>query len=691
MSFNITRNATKHKKLVVGTSTTVPADGDLHVDGNVGVGTSAPPQKLSVVGASSANTNPGIFAIGTDATMGSGTNMLTMGVLDDNYVFIQGTKPGHDTRSLVLQKDGGKVGIGVTPSGAKLDISAGDNTTPQIKLRAVGANTQAEIHASASTGNFTILTGDGDGSQTAKFTIERTSGLATFAGDVTIDKTTPNLKLEADGGGLSWIRMTEGTNHEGGFLLYNGGTNVFSIGVHDGDDTTSGNDFKPIQISRTTRVTTVTNPGWPLKNEISNSGFDVWSNSTLENATGTNLVSAWTNHGSYPYDTFTSSGANITQAVKSTSSGADIASSAITTTEGKLYEISFTCTLASGTLPSVYVASTQTGIAGAVAQRAVAGAQTICFEAASDSDYIMFRMEGAETTDYAISSFTLKEVTPGIETGSAGPDGWARRTGTDLYRQHNDATLTKDGSFYSLKGVGSTTLWQTHWPTVSSDPLHIARFAGKTVTFGAWVYSTLATPEVHLRIDDGGTSDSTQTVAQNTWTWLECTKTISTSAGATFQIAKSGATAETFYVSQVMLVLGSAIGSGNYSRPMGEIVNVEKNITIQAGVSPLAADDKILNLEALSSGKVPKGAKAIRMMSQIKNTDALSDQGIRWGADASNAQPLDVFSTPYVSNVYTQANGVVACDSNGDIYQEVTEAGASLNSLYQYVRAVHLR
>ena len=42
MSFNITRNATKHKKLVIGTSTIVPADGDLHVDGNVGIGTSTP-------------------------------------------------------------------------------------------------------------------------------------------------------------------------------------------------------------------------------------------------------------------------------------------------------------------------------------------------------------------------------------------------------------------------------------------------------------------------------------------------------------------------------------------------------------------------------------------------------------------------------------------------------------------------
>jgi hypothetical protein len=90
----------------------------INSSGNVGIGTSSPTQKLSVVGASSSDTNPGIFAIGTDATMGSGTNMLTMGVLDDNYVFIQGTKPGYDTRNLVLQKDGGNVLVGGATSGS---------------------------------------------------------------------------------------------------------------------------------------------------------------------------------------------------------------------------------------------------------------------------------------------------------------------------------------------------------------------------------------------------------------------------------------------------------------------------------------------------------------------------------------------------------------------------------------------
>ena len=84
-----------------------------------------------------------------------------------------------------LRVTAGNVGIGTTaPSGAILDIVAGDNSTPQIKLRAIGANTQAKIHASGSSGNFELFTGDGDGNQTIKLSIARTSGAATFSGTV---------------------------------------------------------------------------------------------------------------------------------------------------------------------------------------------------------------------------------------------------------------------------------------------------------------------------------------------------------------------------------------------------------------------------------------------------------------------------------------------------------------------------
>jgi hypothetical protein len=172
------------------------------------------------------------------------------------------------------------------------------------------------------------------------------------------------------------------------------------------------------------------------------------------------LVSAWANHGTYTYDTFTSSGVNITRALKSTSSGADIASSAITTTDGNYYAISFTCTLASGTLPTVYVGATNIVASGAVAQRAVAGEQTIVFKADSTSDYILFRMESTETTDYAISNFSLTEVGTLVDFSprSASSTKWYNQAIPSLYNGslEGGVTLSQGNTYWNnIKQVGS--------------------------------------------------------------------------------------------------------------------------------------------------------------------------------------------------------------------------------------------
>jgi len=143
------------------------------------------------------------------------------------------------------------------------------------------------------------------------------------------------------------------------------------------------------------------------------------------------------------------------------------------------------------------------------------------------------------------------------------------------------------------------------------------------------------------------------------------------------------------YISQPMLCFSSAIGAGNYSRPSGEIVNCESLITIQevAG-TVLADDDKILNLEALSNGKIPKGCKAIHSTAQVVNSSIASDQGVRWGSVAAVPQLL---CQPIVNNIYQTNSGTINCDANGDVYQTVTEAGATLSGLYQYVQTVQLR
>ena len=297
----------------------------------------------------------------------------------------------------------------------------------------------------------------------------------------------------------------------------------------------------------------------------------------------------------------------------------------------------------------------------------------------------------------------VEEVVPGCvnDANSFAADTHGKDTTLDCFREHWNGSggasdTTKSGSFYALRtfnGAANRSYYLTS--AVETDPTFLKRLAGRTVTFGAWVKTSTAS---HARLGnyDGASYEYSAAYCpgDGDWHWMELTRTFpETAAYPTyarffFHINVDAATA---YFSQPMLVFGSAIGEGNYSRPSGEIVNVEKNIVLQSNVSPLAADDKILNLEALSDGKVPKGAKAVQLSTQIKNSAAAADQGSRWGATSGDPQPLDLFNYPYVTDFYNQANGIVACDSNGDIYQEVTESGATLNSLYQYVRAVHLR
>jgi hypothetical protein len=122
---------------------------------------------------------------------------------------------------------------------------------------------------------------------------------------------------------------------------------------------------------------------------------------------------------------------------------------------------------------------------------------------------------------------------------------------------------------------------------------------------------------------------------------------------------------------------------------MGEIVWCEAAVGVQQNVSPLATDDKVLNLEALSSGKIPKGAKAINLRVSVRNTPVYPSDGVEYGPSSTYSGWLAVL--PSVDGFTTNAVGWVDCDSNGDIYQKVTEPDATLAGLYNTVKAVQLR
>ena len=65
-----------------------------------------------------------------------------------------------------------------------------------------------------------------------------------------------------------------------------------------------------------------------------------------------------------------------------------------------------------------------------------------------------------------------------------------------------------------------------------------------------------------------------------------------------------------------MLVFGSSIGEGNYTRPQGEIIYFEKKVLSDYLHNNIGLSDEgdTLAIEADSYGAVPKGVKAILVL-----------------------------------------------------------------------------
>ena len=93
--------------------------------GRMGVGTSvAPHQKLTITGVSGAangNLSNGILALTTGTGVIADTRLL-MGIVDDDYAWLQAADYGVAYRDIVLNPNGGNTGVGVTAPFAPLHV-----------------------------------------------------------------------------------------------------------------------------------------------------------------------------------------------------------------------------------------------------------------------------------------------------------------------------------------------------------------------------------------------------------------------------------------------------------------------------------------------------------------------------------------------------------------------------------------
>jgi len=110
-------------------------------------------------------------------------------------------------------------------------------------------------------------------------------------------------------------------------------------------------------------------------------------------------------------------------------------------------------------------------------------------------------------------------------------------------------------------------------------------------------------------------------------------------------------------------VLGSAIGSGNYSRPSGEIVWCEKEISLTDFESDAISSPTDINVEAQSSGKIPKGAAAVAV--KFRTACANTGKQAALGSTSSGPFQIETYSTTASQNICD--SGWARCDADGDL------------------------
>ena len=79
----------------------------------------------------------------------------------------------------------------------------------------------------------------------------------------------------------------------------------------------------------------------------------------------------------------------------------------------------------------------------------------------------------------------------------------------------------------------------------------------------------------------------------------------------------------------------------------------------------------------------------LNLVAEIENSSVSSDQGIRFGKDSSNTNDVTIY--PLVNDFRMRGMGWCRCDADGNIYQQVTEAGDTLSKLFISCTGVQLR
>lgn len=311
------------------------------------------------------------------------------------------------------------------------------------------------------------------------------------------------------------------------------------------------------------------------------------------------------------------------------------------------------------------------------------------FEAAGSPTTIYLKKMTSTAGTMLFDSITLYEVTPGyVAADTLAMDGWYKDSTLDVYRQHNDATYTKSGSFYAAKCVNGAADDYIKWPATDTEATHIAKFKGRTVTAGMWVLTATSATHVYLRLGDGVTNtNSAYHSGGGAWEWIEVTKTVSTSATRFALEIYFEDNPGTAYFSQPMLVYGSSIGQGNFQPIVNEVIWLQTKFnSALSGTGKSDVSAVTYSVEADSSGKIGKGVKALLISGGVNDSGsaAATDDG-QVVFDRATTTALIISAAGLANDAKAYGNGWINCDSNGDLrYAFYATGAATLDTTITY-------
>jgi len=461
----------------------------------------------------------------------------------------------------------------------------------------------------------------------------------------------------------------------------------------------------------------------PLPNLLTNSGFEIWSNSTLTQGSGSGRQTDFNGVNVADDDMASDDTADWTMSYGSlafdtdhyewteTAVGGIMYLPTRTYEKGKLYKV--TATIKDGTASGeTFKLWAQDGTAKTSYIITSTGSWVThsfifeCTASTSSGNVGLISTVAWVGTNIEVKDFYCDEVTPGcVAADVLGPDGWSKiysGTAADLYRSHSDGateSVAKQGSFYALKFVSTETAANhgVYWPKsgMHNEVSHLTKFAGRTVTFGAWVKAdTIGI----VTLGFNGSSTGTQVSSANTgtgWEWLEHTYTIATGDTYTRFPIYVNTTGKTVYISQPILVFGSSIGEGNYMKPFQEVIDLETGIngSLQGTTNSGDIGTSAMNIVAETSGKIGKGCRGFSAFIGVNDSGSLaSPAASQLFLRDPNGLVVEGISVNGIANnavVYKKADGVI---SNDEYKYSVSASGASTFNIPNFIfKKVNLR